>query len=55
MTIQQGISKKQLNDMKEDGVQLIVPQEFHKQYPPNSDMKLLQVGEFVDLVRKRLG
>jgi hypothetical protein len=54
MTIQQGISKKQLNDMKGDGVQLIVPLEFHKQYPPNSDMKLLQVGEFVDLVRKRL-
>jgi hypothetical protein len=54
MTIQQGISKKQLNDMKGDGVQLIVPQEFHKQYPPNSDMELLQVGEFVDLVRKRL-
>ena len=54
MTIQKGISKKQLNDMKGDGVQLIVPLEFHKQYPPNSDMKLLQVGEFVDLVRKRL-
>jgi hypothetical protein len=54
MTIQQGISKKQLNDMKEDGVQLIVPAEFHKQYPPDSDMRLLEVGQFVDLVRRRL-
>jgi hypothetical protein len=54
MTIQQGISKRQLNDMKVDGVQLIVPLEFHKQYPPNSDMTLLQVGEFFELVRKRL-
>jgi hypothetical protein len=54
MTIQQDISKKQLNDMKEDGVQLIAPLEFHKQYPPKSDMKLLRVGEFVELVRKRL-
>jgi type II restriction enzyme len=54
LTIQQGISKKQLNDMKEDGVQLIVPTEFHKQYPPKSDMRLLQVDEFVDLVRRRL-
>ncbi|MFB3924043.1 MAG: type II restriction endonuclease [Terriglobia bacterium] len=54
LTIQQGISKKQLNDMKEDGVQLIVPAEFHKQYPPNSKMRLLQVGQFVDLVRRRL-
>jgi EcoRII C terminal/Restriction endonuclease EcoRII, N-terminal len=54
MTIQQGISKKQLNDMKEDGIQLIVPAEFHKKYPPNSDMKLLRVEQFVDLVRERL-
>lgn len=54
LTIQQGISKKQLNDMKEDGVQLIVPVEFHKQYPPNSKMRLLQLEQFVDLVRRRL-
>lgn len=53
MTIQQGISKKQLAEMKESGVQLVVPSEFHKQYPP-SDMKLLEVGEFVNLVRGRL-
>lgn len=54
MTIQQGISKKQLTEMKDAGVQLVVPSEFHKQYPPKSDMKLLGVGEFVDLVKKRL-
>jgi len=54
LTIQQGISKRQLNDMKEDGVQLIVPGEFHKQYPPKSDMRLLQVDEFVHVVRQRL-
>lgn len=54
LTMQQGISRKQLNDMKEDGVQLIVPAEFHKQYPRNSDMRLLQVEQFVDLVRRRL-
>lgn len=54
LTIQQGISKKQLNDMKDDGVQLIVPAEFHKQYPPSSNMRLLQVEQFVDLVRRRL-
>lgn len=53
MTIQQGISKKQLDEMREGGVQLIVPADFHKQYP-SSGMKLLQVEEFVDLVRKRL-
>jgi hypothetical protein len=54
LTIQQGISKRQLRDMKEDGVQLIVPAEFHKQYPRKSEMKLLKVDEFVDLVRRRL-
>lgn len=54
MTIQQGISKKQLAEMVEANVQLVVPLEYHKQYPPKSDMTLLQVGEFVELVRKRL-
>lgn len=53
MTIQQGISKNQLDEMKRAGVQLIVPLHFHQQYPP-SDMKLLEVEEFVGLVRKRL-
>jgi len=53
MTIQQGISKKQLNEMKRVGVQLIVPVDFHKRYP-RSDMKLLEVEEFVGLVRRRL-
>jgi type II restriction enzyme len=54
LTVQQGISKRQLNDMNEDGVQLIVPGEFHKQYPPNSRMRLLRVDEFVNMVRQRL-
>lgn len=52
MTLQQGISGKQLGEMKEAGVQLIVPQNFHKQYPPKSEMKLLGVEEFIGFVRK---
>ncbi len=54
LTIQQGISKRQLNDMREDGIRLIVPTEFQKQYPRESSMRLLHVEEFVDLVRRRL-
>jgi hypothetical protein len=54
LTIQQGISRRQLNDMKEDGIQLIVPAEFHKQYPPKSNMRLLRVDEFVHMVRQKL-
>jgi EcoRII C terminal len=54
LTIQQGISKRQLHDMKGDGVQLSVPAGIHKQYPPKSDMRLLQVDEFVQMVRRRL-
>jgi type II restriction enzyme len=54
LTIQQGISRKQLNDMNQDGVQLIVPLDIHKKYPPNTDMRLLGVDEFVNLVRRRL-
>jgi len=54
LTIQPGISKRQLLDMKEDGVQLIVPADFHKQYPPNSNVRLLDVEEFIQLIRRRL-
>ena len=53
LDLQQGISKKQLNEMKRASVQLIVPVDFHKRYP-RSDMKLLELEEFVGLVRKRL-
>lgn len=53
MTTQRGISRKQLDEMREAGVQLIVPIDYHKQYP-RSDMKLLGVEEFVGLVRKKL-
>jgi hypothetical protein len=53
LTTQPGISKKQLNDMSEDGVHLIVPRSSHKQYPP-SHMRLLEVEQFIDLVRRRL-
>lgn len=54
LTTQPGISKRQLNDMKEDGVQLIVPQSAHKHYPPNSHMRILEVEQFIELVRRRL-
>jgi len=54
LTIQQGISRKQLNEMKDAGVQLIVPADFHNQYPRGSDMQLLKVEGFIDFVRKRL-
>lgn len=53
MTIQQGISKKQLNEMRGAGVRLIVPLGYHGQYPP-SDMRILKVEEFVGMVRKSL-
>jgi hypothetical protein len=33
---------------------LIVPAGIHKQYPGNSNMDLLQVDEFVELVRRKL-
>lgn len=54
LTTQQGISKRQLNDMKGDGIQLIVPAEIHKKYPAKSDMRLLEVDEFLHSVRQKL-
>jgi type II restriction enzyme len=33
-TLEQGISGKQLTEMQTSGVTLVVPRDFHKQYPP---------------------
>jgi hypothetical protein len=54
LTIQQGISSKQLTQMHASHVTLIVPTRLHKQYPKGSPMTLLDVGGFVREVRRRL-
>jgi len=54
LTLQQGVSKKQLTQMHESHVTLIVPAQLHKQYPKGSPMALLDVQSFVKEVKHRL-
>ena len=54
LTTQQGISTRQLKEMNESHVQLIVPVDLHTKYPPRSEMKLLPVDGFLQRIRQRL-
>jgi len=54
LTTQQGISTKQLKEMKDAHVQLIVPADLHTKYPPRSEMKLLPVDGFLQAIRRKL-
>lgn len=54
LTIQQGISPNQLNEMHRANVTLVVPQRLHKDYPKERDITLLNIEEFVATVRRQL-
>lgn len=54
LTIQQGMSTKQLAEMHRANVTLVVPQEIQRQYPQTSDIELWSVAHFIDAVRQRL-
>lgn len=48
LTLQRGISAKQLRDMKAEKVALIVPEGLHKDYPTVPGVRLLKVAEFIE-------
>ena len=54
LTVQQGISAKQLEEMRDSSVTLIVPQALHSMYPAVDGMKLLNINEFFGNVRRAL-
>jgi hypothetical protein len=47
VTLQQGISRAQMNEMYAAGVSLVVPKHLQKLYP-ESDMKLLTIADFLE-------
>jgi type II restriction enzyme len=54
LTIQQGISGKQLTEMHRANVTLVVPQAIQHQYPRTTEIALLSVNQFIDTVKQRL-
>ena len=54
LTIQQGISENQLEEMHKSNVSLIVPQPIQKQYPRGTSIEMLSLEEFVIYAKQRL-
>lgn len=52
LTMQRGISSKQLLEMQAASVTLIVPEGLHKEYPKVPGVKLLKVAQFIDWAGK---
>ncbi len=54
LTIQPGISGAQLGEMRQAGVQLIVPKPLHDRYPPDNIRDLSSIDAFIATVKDRL-
>ena len=52
LTLQKGISEKQLLEMEKEDVKLVVPTPLHVDYPPSYRQKLLSVEDFINQVRQ---
>jgi type II restriction enzyme len=54
ITIQEGVSARQLAQMNQHKVALVVPQKLHSRYPHVKGVHLMDVEGFIRTVRKRL-
>lgn len=54
LTIQQGISVKQLEEMRDSNVCLIVPEKLRRFYPQVSGMEIMNIDDFVASVQTKL-
>ncbi len=52
-TLQQGISRSQLSEMREAGVQLVIPRPYHRLFPEQERKHLLGLEAFVQLVKSK--
>lgn len=53
LTLQQGISTRQLNEMQAAGLTLIVPKAYHTTYPKSHQDRLMTVEQFIGYVREK--
>ena len=52
-TLQQGISSKQLEEMEEEGVSLVVPAKYISTFPETSRSKILSLHNFITFVKNK--
>ncbi|MCL6453739.1 MAG: restriction endonuclease [Alicyclobacillus sp.] len=53
LTLEPGISENQTNEMQTNSLQLVLPRRLHDTYKPSQQLWLMNVQEFVDLVKAR--
>jgi len=52
-TLQQGISEKQIDEMTQSNVILVVPQKYHKAYPKSRQDRLWTLEKFIGFVKEK--
>ena len=55
LTLEPGISENQTNEMQVKELQLVLPQKLHATFRTSQQAWLMNVGEFISLVRGRQG
>jgi hypothetical protein len=53
LTLEPGISKNQTEQMKGERLQLVVPKTLHVTFQPEQRNELLNLSDFIDLIRAR--
>jgi len=53
LTLEPGISENQTNEMQTNSLQLVLPKRLHETYKPHQQEWLMNVGDFVTLVKER--
>lgn len=52
-TLEPGISENQTAEMGENRLTLVLPKSLHDSYKPVQQASLMQLGQFIELARKR--
>lgn len=52
LTLQEGVSENQFNQMKKAGVKLVVPKGLHKKFPKSVRSELMSIEDFIAEVRR---
>ncbi|PLR75730.1 restriction endonuclease [Bacillus sp. V3-13] len=53
LTLQQGITKNQMEEMQEEKVILVVPKAYHDYYPPEYKDRILSITTFVQYLKEK--
>lgn len=55
LTLQQGVSKNQMDEMQTENITLVVPKPLHKMYPNEYQHRLWTLTQFIEFVKEKYG